>query len=154
MMDARTEKGRRSWVHHVPHILTQGRCVWVNPAEKPAAEPDEDEEEEEEPEREEGPAIFTPLSEDAEIDRLPPWSSRLSSALVPRFAVAVARHHRVPVSPQEVRERLHRLGREERRGLLAGAAPRPPARVPRRAGGDRGGGPHAAGGRGRRLTFT
>uniref|UniRef100_A0AAY4EN24 Radial spoke head component 4A n=1 Tax=Denticeps clupeoides TaxID=299321 RepID=A0AAY4EN24_9TELE len=82
-----------AWVHHVPHILTQGRCVWVNPAEKPVAEPDEDEEEEEEPdepEREEGPALFT------QIDRLPPWSSRLSSALVPRFAVAYVRSNLWP----------------------------------------------------------
>uniref|UniRef100_A0AAY4BJS6 Uncharacterized protein n=1 Tax=Denticeps clupeoides TaxID=299321 RepID=A0AAY4BJS6_9TELE len=44
----------------------------------------------------EGPALFTPLSEDAEIDRLPPWSSRMSSALVPRFAVAYVRSNLWP----------------------------------------------------------
>lgn len=46
----------------------QGRCTWINLAEKPEEEEDPEEEKEEEPdepEPEEGPPLLTPLSEDA-----------------------------------------------------------------------------------------
>ncbi|KAG8553140.1 hypothetical protein GDO81_003295 [Engystomops pustulosus] len=60
-----------SWVHHVQHILPQGRCVWLNTAVKSEEEMEEEEgeeeekEDEEEPEPEVGPPLLTPLSEDA-----------------------------------------------------------------------------------------
>merc|ERR1711976_150196 len=72
-----------NWVHHVQHILPQGRCSWWNPVQKNEDDfEDEDEEEEkeepDEPEPEEGPPLLTPLSEDAEVDNMPPWTPRLS----------------------------------------------------------------------------
>ncbi|XDV47897.1 hypothetical protein PO909_017439 [Leuciscus waleckii] len=82
------------WVHHVQHILTQGRCVWVNITPKSADDFDEDAEEEEEPdelEAEIGPPLLTPLSEDAKIHDTPPWSSMISSNLIPQFSIAVLR---------------------------------------------------------------
>jgi radial spoke head protein 4A len=83
-----------NWVHHVQHILPQGRCSWWNPVQKNEDDFDEDEEEEEreepdEPEPEVGPPLLTPLSEDAEVDNMPPWTARLSSTLVPQYAVSV-----------------------------------------------------------------
>ncbi|XP_038820643.1 radial spoke head protein 6 homolog A [Salvelinus namaycush] len=83
-----------TWVHHVQHILQQGRCVWVNLAEKPEDDFEEEADEEvkeeaDEPEPEVGPPLLTPLSEDAEITTTPPWSSKMSSTLISQFAVAV-----------------------------------------------------------------
>ncbi|WAR19877.1 RSH4A-like protein [Mya arenaria] len=82
-----------NWVHHVQHILPQGRCVWWNPVQKNEDEFEDEEEEEEreepdEPEPEQGPPLLTPLSEDAEIGSMPPWTSRLSSNLIPQYAIA------------------------------------------------------------------
>ena len=58
-----------NWVHHVQHILPQGRCTWFNPVQQPEDdfEDEEDEEEREdpdEPEPEVGPPLLTPISED------------------------------------------------------------------------------------------
>lgn len=83
-----------NWVHHVQHILPQGRCSWWNPVQKNEDDFEEDEEEEEreepdEPEPEVGPALLTPLSEDVEVDNMPPWTARLSSKLVSQYAIAV-----------------------------------------------------------------
>ncbi|PAA84117.1 hypothetical protein BOX15_Mlig022956g1 [Macrostomum lignano] len=83
-----------SWVHHVQHVLPQGRTRWWNPAQKRDDDSvdDEDEEEKEEmdePQPEEGPPLLTPLSEDAEVDGNQPWTARLSSQLLPQFSVAV-----------------------------------------------------------------
>lgn len=54
---------------------------------------DEDEEEEreepDEPEPEVGPPLLTPLSEDAEISNMPPWTAKLSSSLISQYAIAV-----------------------------------------------------------------
>ncbi|XP_077062721.1 radial spoke head protein 4 homolog A isoform X1 [Siphateles boraxobius] len=89
------------WVHHVQHILTQGRCVWVNITKKSADDVDEEAEEEEEeepdePEPEIGPPLLTPLSEDAKIHDTPPWSSMISSYLIPQFSIAVLRSNLWP----------------------------------------------------------
>ncbi|KAK1330061.1 hypothetical protein QTO34_010246 [Cnephaeus nilssonii] len=60
-----------NWVHHMQHILPQGRCTWVNPLQKKEEEEELGEEEEkadegmEEAEQEIGPPLLTPLSEDA-----------------------------------------------------------------------------------------
>ncbi|XP_063958818.1 radial spoke head protein 4 homolog A-like [Lytechinus pictus] len=83
-----------NWVHHVQHILPQGRCSWFNPVQQQEDDfEDEDEEEEreepDEPEPEVGPPLLTPLSEDVEIDTVPAWSARLSSTLVPQYAIAI-----------------------------------------------------------------
>uniref|UniRef100_A0A4W3JQP8 Radial spoke head 6 homolog A n=1 Tax=Callorhinchus milii TaxID=7868 RepID=A0A4W3JQP8_CALMI len=85
-----------NWVHHTLHILPQGRCVWFNPMQKKEEENEEEEEEEEnelpdEPEPEVGPPLLTPLSEDADIDQIAPWSAQISSNLVPQYAIAVLR---------------------------------------------------------------
>ncbi|XP_017554707.1 radial spoke head protein 6 homolog A isoform X1 [Pygocentrus nattereri] len=91
-----------AWVHHVQHINKQGRCVWVNLAEKTEedfeeeAEEEEKEEQPDEPEPEVGPPLLTPLSEDAEINNTPPWSIRLSSHLIPQYAVAYVRSNLWP----------------------------------------------------------
>ncbi len=60
----------RNWLHHVQHILPQGRCVWFNPFEKPEddfEDEDLDEEEEEnsdEPRPEVGPPLLSSVAED------------------------------------------------------------------------------------------
>ncbi|XP_067113743.1 radial spoke head protein 6 homolog A [Osmerus mordax] len=90
-----------AWVHHVQHILQQGRCVWVNQVEKPEEDFEEEgeeekEEEPDEPEPEVGPPLLTPLTEDIEVLDTPPWSSRMSSHLISQFAVAVLRSNLWP----------------------------------------------------------
>ncbi|KAG8553139.1 hypothetical protein GDO81_003295 [Engystomops pustulosus] len=91
-----------SWVHHVQHILPQGRCVWLNTAVKSEEEMEEEEgeeeekEDEEEPEPEVGPPLLTPLSEDAEINNTPPWTAYLSSTHIPQYALAVLRSNLWP----------------------------------------------------------
>jgi len=74
--------------------MTQGRCTWWNPVQKSEEEEEEEEEEEgreeaEEAEPEVGPPLLTPLSEDTEVGGTPPWTTRISSRLVPQYAVAV-----------------------------------------------------------------
>ncbi|KAE8293877.1 Radial spoke head protein 4-like protein A Radial spoke head-like protein 3 [Larimichthys crocea] len=91
-----------TWVHHVQHILQQGRCTWVNLALKPGedsneeGEAEEKEEEPDEPEPEVGPSLLTPLSQDAEMFNTPPWSSKISSTLTSQHAVAVLRSNLWP----------------------------------------------------------
>ena len=57
---------------------------------------EEDQEEPDEPEPEQGPPLLTPLSEDVEIDTTPAWSAKLSSALVPQYALAVVQSNLWP----------------------------------------------------------
>uniref|UniRef100_A0A3Q3WFZ7 Uncharacterized protein n=1 Tax=Mola mola TaxID=94237 RepID=A0A3Q3WFZ7_MOLML len=89
-----------SWVHHVPYILEQGRCTWVNLKlgedlnEEEVAEMREEDPDEQEPEV--GPPLLTPLSEDAEMFNTPPWTSRMSSTLTAQHAVAVLRSNLWP----------------------------------------------------------
>lgn len=83
-----------NWVHHVQHVLPQGRCSWFNPVAQQEDDFEDEEEEEDredpdEPEPEVGPPLLTPISEDLEIENIPPWSARLSSSLVPQYAIAV-----------------------------------------------------------------
>nr|XP_046247040.1 radial spoke head protein 6 homolog A [Scatophagus argus] len=91
-----------TWVHHVQHILQQGRCTWVNLAVKTGEdsneerEAEEKEEEPDEPEPEVGPPLLTPLSQDADIFNTPPWSSKMSSTLTCQHAVAVLRSNLWP----------------------------------------------------------
>ncbi|XP_010945392.1 radial spoke head protein 6 homolog A [Camelus bactrianus] len=91
-----------NWVHHTQHILPQGRCTWVNPLQKTEEEEELGEEEEkadegmEEVEQEVGPPLLTPLSEDAEIMHMSPWTARLSCSLSPQYSVAVVRSNLWP----------------------------------------------------------
>uniref|UniRef100_A0A8C6RQW1 Radial spoke head 6 homolog A (Chlamydomonas) n=1 Tax=Nannospalax galili TaxID=1026970 RepID=A0A8C6RQW1_NANGA len=91
-----------NWVHHMQHILPQGRCTWVNPLQKTEEEEELGEEEEkadeglEEVEQEVGPPLLTPLSEDAEIMHLSPWTTHLSCSLSPQYSVAVVRSNLWP----------------------------------------------------------
>ncbi|XP_026201856.1 radial spoke head protein 6 homolog A isoform X2 [Anabas testudineus] len=91
-----------TWVHHVQHILLQGRCTWVNMAMKPEQDSNEDgeaeekEEEPDEPQPEVGPPLLSPLSQDAEMFSTPPWSSKMSSTLTSQHAVAVLRSNLWP----------------------------------------------------------
>ncbi|XP_028921059.1 radial spoke head protein 6 homolog A [Ornithorhynchus anatinus] len=89
-----------NWVHHAQHILPQGRCNWINPLQKVEEEELGEEEEKgdelEETEQEVGPPLLTPLSEDAEIMHMSPWTARLSNPLLPRYAVAVMRSNLWP----------------------------------------------------------
>nr|XP_010347609.1 radial spoke head protein 4 homolog A isoform X2 [Saimiri boliviensis boliviensis] len=81
-----------NWVHHVQHILSQGRCNWFNSIQKNEEEEEEEDEEKEEPdyiEQEVGPPLLTPISEDLEIQNIPAWTTRLSSNLIPQYAIAV-----------------------------------------------------------------
>ncbi|XP_045044635.2 radial spoke head protein 4 homolog A isoform X2 [Desmodus rotundus] len=91
-----------NWVHHVQHILPQGRCNWFNPIQKSEEEEEDDDEEKEEEkepdyiEQEVGPPLLTPLSEDLEIQSIPPWTTRLCSNLIPQYAIAVLRSNLWP----------------------------------------------------------
>ncbi|KAF5910459.1 hypothetical protein HPG69_018233 [Diceros bicornis minor] len=91
-----------NWVHHRQHILPQGRCTWVNPLQKTEEEEELGEEEEkadegvEEVEQEVGPPLLTPLSEDAEIMHMPPWTAQLSCSLCPQYSLAVVRSNLWP----------------------------------------------------------
>ncbi|XP_006879074.1 PREDICTED: radial spoke head protein 4 homolog A [Elephantulus edwardii] len=94
-----------NWVHHVQHILPQGRCNWFNPIQKSEEEEEEEDEEKEEEEKGEepdsieqevGPPLLTPISEDIEIQNIPPWTTRLSSNLIPQYAIAVLRSNLWP----------------------------------------------------------
>ncbi|XP_020827287.1 radial spoke head protein 4 homolog A [Phascolarctos cinereus] len=93
-----------NWVHHVQHILPQGRCNWFNPIQKNEVGEEEEEEEEVEDEeveekreesdnieQETGPPLLTPISEDLEIQNIPPWTAQLSSNLIPQYAIAFLR---------------------------------------------------------------
>ncbi|XP_034036501.1 radial spoke head protein 4 homolog A-like [Thalassophryne amazonica] len=86
-----------NWVHHVSHILSQGRCTWVNVL-KPGEVNDslDEEDEKQEDEEEVGPPLLTPLSQDANLYNTTPWSSRLSSSLSPQHAFAVLRSNLWP----------------------------------------------------------
>lgn len=90
-----TDLSFSNWVHHVQYILPQGRCTWFNPSQKREEEELEEEEDEEEkeepdePEPEQGPPLLTPLSEDTEVDSMPPWTAQKSSTVVPQYALAV-----------------------------------------------------------------
>ncbi|XP_058494764.1 radial spoke head protein 4 homolog A-like [Solea solea] len=91
-----------TWVHHIQHILQQGRCTWVNLAVKREEDQNEDgeaeetEEEPDEPEQEVGPPLLTPLSQDAEIFNTPPWTTKLSSTLTSQHAAAMLRSNLWP----------------------------------------------------------
>lgn len=91
-----------NWVHHVQHVLPQGRTKWWNPKQKNEEEEMENEEEEEEkeepdaPEPESGPQLLTPLSEDIDIDGQPAWTAKQSSNLVSQFSCAVVRSNLWP----------------------------------------------------------
>ncbi|XP_035688014.1 radial spoke head protein 4 homolog A-like [Branchiostoma floridae] len=98
-----TDPSLANWVHHVQHILPQGRCTWFNPVQKQEDEFEDEEDEEEkeepdEPEPEVGPPLLTPVSEDVEIDGMPPWTAKVSSHLVPQYAIAVVRSNLWPGS--------------------------------------------------------
>ena len=92
-----------NWVHHVQHILPQGRTKWWNPKQKGEEEGEMENEEEEEdreepdvPQPEFGPQLLTPISEDAEIDGQPAWTAKVSSNLLPQFSVCVIRSNLWP----------------------------------------------------------
>ncbi|XP_014477558.1 PREDICTED: radial spoke head protein 6 homolog A [Dinoponera quadriceps] len=94
-----------NWCHHSPYILEQGRTVWWSPEREEEIaneELDEEEEAEEdetrttkaeeaEKQREIGPPLLTPLSEDAVVDLVMPWTARQSSQIQPDIAVAAVR---------------------------------------------------------------
>ncbi|XP_034036079.1 radial spoke head protein 4 homolog A-like isoform X2 [Thalassophryne amazonica] len=91
-----------TWVHHVQHILQQGRCTWTNPALIPGEKPNEEEEAEdmnevvEDPDVEVGPPLLTSLLQDTDLFDTPPWSSKMSSTLIPQHAIAVLRSNLWP----------------------------------------------------------
>ena len=83
-------------MHHVQHVLPQGRTKWWNPKQKgdeeemdEAEEGEEDREEPDEPEPEIGPQLLTPLSEDTEIEGQPAWTAKVTSNLVAQYAICV-----------------------------------------------------------------
>uniref|UniRef100_A0A8C6CVZ7 Radial spoke head component 4A n=1 Tax=Moschus moschiferus TaxID=68415 RepID=A0A8C6CVZ7_MOSMO len=80
-----------------------GRCNWFNPIQKSEEEEEEEDEEKEEKgeepddiEQEVGPPLLTPISEDLEIQNISPWTTRLSSNLIPQYAIAVLRSNLWP----------------------------------------------------------
>lgn len=96
-----------SWVHHIPHLLPQGRTVWIDPKlaqrnEDEAEADDQDEDKEKEAEEavepEAGPELLTMLTEDSELPGgTTPWSVQLASKLSPvRFAPVALKSNRWP----------------------------------------------------------
>ncbi|KAI3387592.1 hypothetical protein SNEBB_000157 [Seison nebaliae] len=91
-----------NWVHHVQHILPQGRCNWVNPAPEKDDEEEMEEEDDEEMEppdtveREIGPPLLTPISSDTPVGGKPAWLITLSSSLIPQYAVCIIRSNLWP----------------------------------------------------------
>ncbi|XP_054010347.1 radial spoke head protein 6 homolog A [Hylaeus anthracinus] len=92
-----------NWCHHTQYILKQGRTVWWNPAKEDQDEEvgEEEELEDEEEERTEvqkevGPPLLTPLSEDAIVDTIIPWTVTQSSTVLPDLAVALVRSNTWP----------------------------------------------------------
>lgn len=74
-----------NWVHHVQHILPQGRTVWHNTNQRNDEGEEEEEDGEEivdEVEPEQGPSLLTSISEDAEVDNMPAWTARISSHII------------------------------------------------------------------------
>ncbi|CAF3725685.1 unnamed protein product [Rotaria sordida] len=90
------------WVHHVLHILPQGRTKWWNPNENLEKEEEEGDEEEEmkaetqgvQPEQ--GPPLLTPIGADAEIQHTKAWTAKISSNLIPQYACAFVRSNLWP----------------------------------------------------------
>nr|XP_034177169.1 radial spoke head protein 6 homolog A [Osmia lignaria]XP_034177170.1 radial spoke head protein 6 homolog A [Osmia lignaria] len=89
-----------NWCHHAPYILKQGRIVWWDPRRDDDQGEEEELDEEEEREEEEGlggvkkevgPPLLTPLSEDAVVDTITPWTGTQSSRILPDLAVALIR---------------------------------------------------------------
>ncbi|KAL2711444.1 radial spoke head protein 6 A [Vespula squamosa] len=88
-----------NWCHHTPYILKQGRTVWWDPREREEEALGEEEEEEGEEDetrvggavRETGPPLLTPLSEDAILESVFPWTTRQSSFVQLDTAVALVR---------------------------------------------------------------
>ncbi|XP_053699658.1 radial spoke head protein 4 homolog A-like [Synchiropus splendidus] len=89
-----------TWVHHVQHILMQGRCTWESMGAKSKetsfndADEDNDDENENEPEEidpEVGPPLLTPISEDEGISNTPAWTVMSSSSHLSQHAIAVVR---------------------------------------------------------------
>lgn len=89
---------------HTSLTCIPGRTTWWNPfPPEPGADEELGEEEEEGgaagkpgPEPETGPALLTPLSEDASLEAVPPWSVRASSNLIQDYAIAVVRSNLWP----------------------------------------------------------
>nr|XP_044989781.1 radial spoke head protein 6 homolog A isoform X2 [Jaculus jaculus] len=85
-----------NWVHHVQHILPQGRCTWVNPFRKTEEEEEEDKGEGmEEMKQEMGPPLLTPISEDSggRTWKGGPLTSLLLSSLLDRNHAPAALDH-------------------------------------------------------------
>lgn len=82
-----------NWVHHVLHILPQGRTSWYNTNQKTEDAEEEEEEEvevQDEAEPEIGPSLLTSISEDVEVDNMPAWTARISSNIIhPNHSLAV-----------------------------------------------------------------
>ncbi|CAF3267805.1 unnamed protein product [Rotaria socialis] len=90
------------WVHHVLHVLPQGRTKWWNPNDNGDKEEEEAEEEEDmkaaapgaQPEQ--GPPLLTPIGVDAEIQNTKAWTAKISSNLIPQYACAFVRSNLWP----------------------------------------------------------
>ncbi|XP_011878263.1 PREDICTED: radial spoke head protein 6 homolog A [Vollenhovia emeryi] len=91
-----------NWCHHSTYILKQGRTVWWNPEKEKKIVDDaieEEEEAEEDIEKDEvkmtekeiGPPLLIPLSEDAVVDSVIPWTVRQSTYIQPDIAVALVK---------------------------------------------------------------
>ncbi|XP_050310413.1 radial spoke head protein 6 homolog A [Anthonomus grandis grandis] len=105
-----TDSSMSFWVHTAPYILPQGRVSWWNPGPETAdveelgeelgEEEEEDEEDDKdkaprvEPER--GPPLLTPLSEDASLETINPWTARATSKVLNMYSIAVVRSNLWP----------------------------------------------------------
>jgi len=82
-----------NWVHHVLHILPQGRTNWYNTNQKNEEAEEEEEEEQDvadDVEPEIGPSLLTSIAEDIEVDNMPAWTARVSSNVIhPNHSLAV-----------------------------------------------------------------
>jgi len=95
-----TDPAMMGWVHISQYLLPQGRCHWYDPNKHDNNIEDEEFEDEYDQDRpaisETGPRLLTTVSEDKGIQSNPSWSTRLSSKVLPRYAIAVARSNNWP----------------------------------------------------------
>ena len=96
-----TDPTMLGWVHLAQYILPQGRCNWFDPSTRNENNIEDDEfEDEYDHERtvlsETGPRLLSSVADDKGFQKISAWSASLSSKVLPRYSIAVARSNNWP----------------------------------------------------------
>lgn len=88
------------WVHITPYILPQGRCKWFDPSVRLDGNIEDEFEDDFDHERtaisETGPRLLSSVADDKGVQTHPAWSTNLSSIVLPRYALAIAKSNNWP----------------------------------------------------------